>query len=152
MAKMTIKGLDELISNLEKLGRDPEGIVKMALYEGAGRMADAIRAGVNGIPVNEGKGRNRSGITSSEKQGLLDGIGISKMRSEDGQVTAVIGFAGTNSDGHRNTTIMRRLESGTSYQAKYPVVRPAMNRTKTSVADAMQKTIVEETKKIMEGN
>lgn len=149
MARMTIKGLDEFITKLEAAQREPEAIVKKALYEGAGIVADAIRSGVASVPVSESNQRPKHGVTSVEKAGLLSGIGISKMRTEDGTVNVVIGFNGTNKDGKRNTTIMRRLESGTSYQAKYPVVRQAVNRSKANAQEAMQKVFTDELQKLV---
>lgn len=149
MAKMTIEGLDDFIRNLERAQKNPEEIVKKALYEGAGVVADAVRSGVAAIPVSENKKRPKHGVTRTEKEGLLSGIGISKMRTENAAVSVVIGFNGTNAEGRRNTTVMRRLESGTSTQAKYPVVRPATKRSKASAQEAMQKVFVEEMKKLV---
>lgn len=149
MARMTIKGLDEFIAKLEAAQKEPEAIVKKALYEGAGIVADAIRSGVASVPVSESKRRPKHGVTSVEKAGLLSGIGISKMRTEDGTVNVVIGFNGTNEDGKRNTTIMRRLESGTSYQAKYPVIRQAVNRSKANAQEVMQKVFTDELQKLV---
>lgn len=146
---MTIQGLDEFIRKLEEAGKQPENIVKKALYEGAGVVADAIRSGVRQIPTNDGKRRPKTGVTPVERFGLLSGIGISKMRTEDGTVNVVIGFNGTNRDGKRNTTIMRRLESGTSYQQKYPVVRPAVNRSKAQAQEAMRRVFTEELQKLI---
>lgn len=147
--KMTIEGLDELIARAEKAAKNPENIVKKALFDGAGVVTDAIRAGVASIPVSENKKRPKHGVTRAEKAGLLDGIGISKMRTEDAAVSVVIGFNGTNSEGHRNTTIMRRLESGTSYQAKYPVVRPAVRRSKADAQEAMREVFLKELNEII---
>lgn len=150
MAKMTIKGLDELIQKAEELGREPEAIVKKALFEGAGIVADAIRASVASIPVDESiatRARPKHGITGVEKAGLLSGIGISKMRVEDAAVNLVIGFNGTNADGKKNTTIMRRVESGTTLQAKTPAIRPAVNRSKGAAQDAMRKVFIDELEK-----
>ena len=152
MAKMTINGLDELIARLEKAGRKPEAIVKQALYEGAGVVADAIRASVASIPENESKGTRahpKLGITGVEKAGLLSGIGISQMRVENETVNLVIGFNGTNADGTKNTTVMRRAESGTSFQKKTPAVRPAVTRSKKAAQDAMQKVFTDELEKLL---
>lgn len=149
MAKMTIEGLDDFIRNLERAQKNPEEIVKKALYEGAGVVADAVRSGVAAIPVSENKKKPKHGVTRAEKAGLLNGIGISKMRMENAAVSVVIGFNGVNEEGRRNTTVMRRLESGTSTQAKYPVVRPATKRSKASAQEAMQKVFVEEMKNLV---
>lgn len=138
---ITVTGLDELIRKFEAAGKRPEGLVKRALYEGAGVMADAIKASVQSIPVDEKFGTEnnpRNGVTAAEKTGLINGVGISHMREENGSVSVVIGFAGVNAEGEKNTTVMRRVESGTSRTRKHPTVRPAKNRTKTAAIAAMQ--------------
>ena len=152
MAKMQVKGLDEFIKKLEAAQRNPEKIVKKALYEGAGVVADAIRSNVASLPVDESHGtraRPKHGITGVEKAGLLSGIGISKMRTENAQVNVVIGFNGTNADGKKNTTIMRRAESGTSFQRKTPAVRPAVNRSKAAALDAIEEVFIKELDEIL---
>lgn len=154
MAKMTVKGLDEFIDRLEALGRDPEETVKRVMYVGAGVVADAIRSGVGSMPVDESKGTRRNpkrGVTGTEKSGLLAGIGISHMQTESGKVNLAIGFNGENANGKKNTTVMRRAESGTSYQQKTPTVRPAVNRSKSAAMDAMQKAFKEELENVIEG-
>lgn len=152
MAKMTVTGLDELIKNIENAGKNPEPVVKKSLYYGAGVVASAIRASVASLPVDESHGtraRPKHGITGVEKAGLLDGIGISHMRTENAQVNVVIGFNGTNADGKKNTTIMRRAESGTSFQRKTPAIRPAVSRSKAVALNTIEKAFVKQMKKIL---
>lgn len=145
MAKMQVKGLDELIKKVEEAGKDPEELVKRALWEGAGLMADTIRAGVASIPTGE-----KREITETEKAGLLNGIGISHMRGENGSVSVVIGFNGTNADGKRNTTIMRRVESGSTSVRKRPTVRPAKNRARAAAMEAMRAQFEKDMKELFE--
>lgn len=143
MARIKVKGLEELIRKVEEAGRRPEGLVKRALYEGAGLMADEIRGSLLGIPVDNSFGtpkHKKHGVTATEKVGLIRGLGISKMREEGiGQVALAIGFNGANSDGTRNTTVMRRIESGTSRTQKIPTIRPTKNRARKPALAAMQK-------------
>lgn len=137
-----ITGLKEFIRKVEEAGKRPEGLVKRALYEGAGVMADAIHTAIGTIPTDESWGtRNhkKDGITLREKAGLLWGLGVSRMKEENAGVSVVIGFAGENADGERNTTVMRRVESGTSVTKKRPTIRPTKNRTKAAALSAMQK-------------
>lgn len=141
MPKMTIKGMDELISRLERMTTRPEGIVKRALYAGAGVMADALQGALASIPTDEGYGTDQkplAGITPEEKAELVGSMGISRMDTRDAQVTVSIGFKGRNADGKRNSTIMKRVESGTSYMKKTPTIRPTINRTQAAVTAAMQ--------------
>lgn len=150
---MKVTGLEELIKKVEAAGKRPEGLVKRALFMGAGVMADAMKSAVGALPVDEHFGTKkdkRNVLTADQRAGLVDGLGISKMREEDGAVSVVIGFAGTNTDGERNTTVMRRVESGTSRTQKLPVIRQTKNRTKAAAMAAMQKQFEEDIKELFD--
>ena len=150
---MKITGLDELIKKVEGMGKRPEGLVKRALYMGAGVMADAMKSAVGALPVDEHFGTKkdkRNVLTADQRAGLVDGLGISKMREEDGAVSVVIGFDGTNKDGERNTTVMRRVESGTSRTEKLPVIRQTKNRTRAAAMKAMREQFEKDVAEIME--
>lgn len=153
MPKMKVEGLDQLIKKTEQLGKNPSGYVKRALYVGAGLMADAIKGAVGGLPVSDpgNKRHKQRGVTAVEKAGLVSGIGISHMKTGSNTVEVVIGFNGTNADGVKNTTTMRRVESGTSIRQKIPTVRPAANRTKTAAFSAMQEQFAKDLKEQFEG-
>ena len=76
-------------------------------------------------------------MSELEKQGLLEGFGISPMENENGYYNVKLGFDGYNSvkthkykQGQPNVLIARITESGSSYRAKTPFIRPAVNSTK----------------------
>lgn len=148
MAKMTIDAKafafdvddDEIIQDMHD-----------ALYDGAGIIADAVRENINKIPVEDkpwknGRKSRISTITSAQKAGLLEGLGVAKHREEDGSVNTRIGFSGYNShatmthpNGEPNALVARSLESGTSFRAKTPIIRPAVNKVRQKAIDAMEK-------------
>lgn len=141
MPRMEVKGLDDLIKSTEALAKNPAGYVKRALWVGAGMTADAIKAAVASLPVASEPGNKKHpmrGVTSVEKAGLVTGVGISRMYETGQTVEVVIGFNGENADGDKNTTTMRRIESGTSIRRKIPTIRPAVNRTRAKAFSAMQ--------------
>ena len=150
---MKITGLEELIKKVEGMGKRPEGLVKRSLYAGAGMMSDAVKSAVGSLPVDEEfgtKNHKRDAVTAVQKAGLVSGVGISHMQEEGGAVSVVIGFAGENADGEKNTTVMRRVESGTSRTQKHPVIRQTKNRTKAASIAAMQKQFEEDIKELFE--
>ena len=53
MAKISFPELDAYISKLSKLYKDTEPIVKAAVYEGAGIVADEIKKGLESLPIQE---------------------------------------------------------------------------------------------------
>lgn len=152
MPKIEVIGLTELIKKAEQLGKKPTGYVKRSLYVGAGLVADAIKGAVGGLPVSGpgNIGHKQKGVTAVEKAGLMSGIGISHMKVGDDSVEVVIGFNHTNADGVKNTTTMRRVESGTSIRQKIPTVRPAVNRTKAAAFSAMQRQFEKDLKEQFE--
>lgn len=142
---------------LAKLGLNTEKIIGKAVYAGAGVIADAVRQGVNGLPIVSSKesfGTSSSpisGITSSQKKGLLDGFGISKMRTENGYYHVKVGFDGYNHtktkkypSGQPNILIARSVENGTSFRVKQPFVSPAVRRAKKMAEQKMKEVLDEE--------
>ena len=156
-------GLDALISAMDELERNADEIAKMAMYKGAGMLADEIRRNLNSLPVQEdangeapwGTPEHRLyGVTSAQKQDLLDGFGISRMQDEGGAITVSVGFHGNGStktprhpDGVPNAQLMRAVESGSSFRQKRPTVRPAVNKLKKSIEQAMLEAVEEEIRK-----
>ena len=118
--KLTVKGLDEFIHKLSDLGKNGKKFAKRSLYEGAGVMADAIKSSINGIPTrpeesNPKSNSMQSGITPTQKEGLVDGFGIAPMREVGSGVNVKIGFGGRNADGKSNTSVADAAESGRSW-------------------------------------
>lgn len=151
MAAIRFKGLDEYIAKLERLTARSHGICKMAVWEGGKVVGDNIKSALSGIPVQNEyvqKGQMRKGIRSEQKKGIIDGFGLSKMRDEGGTISTKAGFHGTT-DGKSNKALMRAVESGTSYMQKHPVVRQAVNKSRSAAEAAMRAKFEEETNKLM---
>ena len=156
MATWKFEGNDRYIEYLHKLDADADEIIKKAVYKGAGVVADAVKSSINGLTVDDNTNKDvRSGPTSEEKEGLVSGFGISKMKDEDGYINVKLGFAGRNSrktkknpNGQANIIVARNLESGTSWLAKTPFVRTAVNSKKDKCEEIMAKTFDEEIKKL----
>jgi HK97 gp10 family phage protein len=141
MAKMTIKGTDQLELQLSKLGNMSTKIAKDVVMAGAQPVADEIRKGLE---------NNLAGSKYS-KGDLLDSLGIAPPGVDNqGNVNTKIGFDGYDSNGVANQLKARVMESGSSKQKKKPFVRPAVNRSKKRVEEAMQKKFDKEIKLIIE--
>lgn len=144
MAKWIVgKGLDSYISYLQKIDAVTDEAIGEAVYEMAKVVADSVRASIQALPTvsNEAniatykKGYSR--LSDKEKQGLLDGFGISPLQEDSGFVNVKLGFDGYNSvktkkypKGQPNVLIARVTESGSSYREKTPFMRPAVNASK----------------------
>jgi HK97 gp10 family phage protein len=141
MAKMTIKGTDQLELQLSKLGNMSTKIAKDVVMAGAQPVADEIRKGLE---------NNLAGSKYS-KGDLLDSLGIAPPGVDNqGNVNTKIGFDGYDSNGVANQLKARVMESGSSKQQKKPFVRPAVNRSKNRALEAMQKKFDEKIELIIE--
>ena len=159
MAKLMVgSGLDTYIATLEQLaGPALDADMKRAIYEGAGVMMDAVKAEVNALPVYAGFKRGTpenkiEGVSIAQKKGLMDGLGISRMRYDGDFLNAKIGADGYNSvvtwtwpQGQPNAMIVRSLEAGTSFLKRSPIitraVRKARAKTEKTMADTYDKAL-----------
>lgn len=151
MARSKVVGIDSFVSTLENLGADVEGISKQCVYKGAELIADGIRDAIGGIPGRDNGGR--AGVTDIEREGLLEGLGVSTMQSSGGVIDNKIGFDGYNGyktskypNGHPNSMVARSIESGTSFLRKTPFIAPTVRRLRASVQEAMQAELDEQIK------
>lgn len=149
MAKMTIKGADELALKLSKLGGDVKELTKKVIWAGANPVADEVRknleANIND-PSYVGKGDGVFKTTESTGD-LLDSMGVAPpSRDKNGNTNTKIGFEGYDRNGVPNALKARAMESGTSVLKKRPFVRPAVNKMKKRAIDEMSKKFDEEMK------
>lgn len=165
MAKIVFAGLAEYEKLLGKLDSARTGILKVAVYEGADEVADAVREATENLPTvktSEAVADWRQqtpvdGITKKQKDGLLDGLYLLRMVEEDDGVYTKIGFNGYNDvrtkaypKGQPNAMIARAVESGSSARRKTPFVRPAVNRVKDRAIQRMADKVDEQIKNLME--
>lgn len=159
--KITIKSADTFQTALERLGKEADGICKMAVYEGAAVVADAIQQGIEGLPTDKFRylrgGDAFAGVTAEQKQDLKASLGVAPMQADgNGGWNTKIGFDGYGHgktrhypNGLPNALLARAVESGSSVRVKTPFVRSAVNRSRAKAKKAMTAKFEEEMKKIM---
>jgi len=138
LAKFDFKGLDEYVRKLNRLA-DPkraEGMIKAAVYPGAGIVADEIRHNL--------EQHSRTGDLASS-------LFLSVMENEGGYIYTQIGFAGYDRNGAPNAIKAAVLESGSSRQTKTPFIRPALKSTKDKAEAAMAAELESRINQLMEG-
>ena len=157
MAKWIVgKGLDSYISYLQKIDAVTDEAIGEAVYEMAKVVADSVRSGIQALPTVSNQAniatykKGYSRLSDEEKQGLLDGFGVSPMQDDNGYRNVKLGFDGYNSvktkkypKGQPNALIARVTESGSSYREKTPFIRPAVNASKKQAEQAGQMKIDE---------
>jgi len=142
MAKLTVKGLDKYITDLQALADATDEEIGKAIYAGANIVANAARSGIQGLPV--GKNPIRGEITAEQKAGLLEGLGIASMQLKGTELNVKLGMDGYNSKGQPNSMILRSIEAGTSWgRPANPVVKKAVNSTRKQAEQAMAKAFEE---------
>lgn len=162
MAKMTIRGFDELELKLSQFGKMSTEIAKDVVMAGAQPVADEIRRGLESLPVDELKqlkaGEKFNVTPYGELKDLADSLGIAPPDIDSqGNVNTKVGFHGYGSypskkypKGLPNKLLARAIESGSSVRHKQPFVRLAVNRSKKRAKEEMSKKFDEEIKLIME--
>lgn len=143
MARISFTGLDKYLEQLNKIGNASTAICKMALYDGAAVVGNAIRAEVEALPTTDRNGDPQQ-ILEYEKEGLLEGLGVAKMKSKNGVIYTRIDFDGYNRmkskkypNGHPNSMIARAINSGTSKRKKNPFMSRAVKKARERANKAM---------------
>lgn len=149
MAKITLStGAEDIANMLMRIDKASDAVAKMATYEGAGVVADAIRKAAEGLPVDKPRtlknGDRFDVLVQGDKEDLLNSIGIDQIgRDEDG-VRTVVGFAGYGrhktkkySKGIPMPMLARSIESGSSVRMPKPFVRTTVAAKRKEAEAAM---------------
>ena len=162
MAKWIMgKGLNNYIAYLQSIEAVTDEMVGEAVYDMAKVVADKVRANIEALPAVSNEANiatyreGYSRLSEPEKQGLLDGFGVSPMQDDGGYINVKLGFDGYNSvktkkypQGQPNALVARVTESGSSYREKTPFIRPAVNAARKPAEKAGQAKIDEKIKSI----
>ena len=140
-----------------------QDFAKEIVYEGAGIIADAMRKEIEALPIQEDSdgsapfakdGFMLKGITSTQKNDLLEGLGVASIEN-DGTVTETnVGFEGYGSiptkkypKGLPNRLMARSIESGTSFRTKNPFMRRTIQKKQKEAVQKMQEKLDEITRR-----
>lgn len=162
MAKWIVgKGLNNYIAYLQSIEAVTDEMIGEAVYDMAKVVADKVRANIEALPAVSNEANiatyreGYSRLSEPEKQGLLDGFGVSPLQDDSGYLNVKLGFDGYNSvktkkypQGQPNALIARVTESGSSYREKTPFIRPAVNAARKPAEKAGQAKIDEKIKSI----
>ena len=87
--------------------------------------------------------KRKTSLTSAQKKGLQEGLGVSPMENDNGYWNVKVGFDGYNKvktrkypNGQPNALIARATESGSSVREKTPFVRPAVSASQKKALEA----------------
>lgn len=151
--RFRVKGLKEYLTKLEKLSNyfAMKYAAELALQKGADVVADETRSAISGIPVDNRPyvPDGRKSIMQVQKNGLLEGFGISPKQEKGDSIDMKTGVDGYNKIGQPNVLIARILESGTSYMPSNPVISKATRRARKKCVQAIEDSLNESIEKMM---
>lgn len=150
MPRIQLKGLDDTVFVLNRLSDQSEGIIKRAIYDGAGIMADAVRANIDTIKSggpSDWERRRRE----TQKTGLRAGLTTFKIEEAGGTIAGGVGFDGYNELGQANRMIARVFNSGTSFSSKQPFFDRAIRRSRYAARQKVVSEIENEIDKLTKG-
>lgn len=161
MARIKTKGLDIFATEFENLAGAISRINAMALYDAAGIVADEIASAMQALPVREDKewgteNHKLYGATQSEKNQLIENLGIADFQKTVGSHNTSIGFTGyvetpssRFNDHVPSGMLMQCIEYGTDFRRGTHTITAAMKRARSRAEQAIQNRIETETNKIM---
>lgn len=161
MARFQFNGMKEYAEYLQRIGANTKEICGAGVYAMAEVVTDKIRANLDALPtVDEAEAlaayreQRKTSLTSAQKKGLQEGLGVSPMENDNGYWNVKVGFDGYNKvktrkypNGQPNVMIARATESGSSVREKTPFVRTAVTAATKPAIQAGQAAIDEEIKK-----
>ena len=143
MAKWTMEGMSEYIAYLQSIANVTDEAIGAGVYAMAEVVADKVRDNIQALPTVSNEAniatyrQGYSRLSDLEKQGLLEGFGVTPMQEDGGYKNVKLGFDGYNSvktkkypQGQPNVLIARVTESGSSYRQKTPFMRTAVNASR----------------------
>lgn len=157
MAKWIVgKGLDNYIAYLQRINAVTDEMIGEAVYDMAKVVADKVRANIEALPAVSNEANiatyreGYSRLSEPEKQGLMDGFGVSPLQDDSGYINVKLGFDGYNSvktkkypNGQPNALIALVTNSGSSYRQKTRFVDKAVSATRKQAEEAGQAKIDE---------
>ena len=150
--KMDRTGLQALEDRLKQIGENADRLAAAGLYDGAGVMADAVKAEVKNIQTEEFNYAVFPGVTrrlpTPEEKEIVEqaAAGIARFRKTGSEVNTSVGFRNAGYATLKGRTvpipvIVNAINSGTSFMKKQPFIRKAATSGTAKATAAIKDTI-----------
>lgn len=158
MAKVKTTGLTEIIKELEKLEANTDEILDEVTLEGAGVVADVMRAQIRSLKTSdEYEGGNGKRYAKPEDiKGLYESLGYTPTQFKGTKIDSNVGFDGYNSNrtkkypnGHANRMIANAINKGTSFMVAQPFINRSKRQAEKKCIELMQLKLDQAIKKIV---
>lgn len=153
--EMKVDGMAAISEQLSQLEDKAPAVAAMALYDGAGIMANEVRKSAEAIKTGPGSGRNDARYATPEEKEIVlkAAAGIAKFRKNGTEVDTSVGFRNAGYTQLNGKTvpiplIVNSINSGTSFMHKQPFIRKASNSGAKKAIKKMQETVETEWQKI----
>ena len=133
-------------------------MIGAAVYDGAAIVADAVKAEIQALPVDDShdKKPKKDGPSKEVKDALLEHMGVAPLQDENGFLNVKVGFdgyAGAATPKYPNgkpvPMLARAVQSGTSFMEGHAFVKDAVRKSRKKSEAAMKKRVEQEIEKIM---
>lgn len=162
MSSIKVEGLEEYLALLDLNYKQLERICGRSIYPGAGlaykecrRRIENLRTDDHLFKFAEQYGRKRRGLTTRQKRGLLESLGIAQLRHVGGSLDVKLGFDGYNdivSDrwdkGQPNAMIARNVNNGTSFMEAQPFMDQTIEAIRHTAENKIEQQFYKELQKL----
>ena len=144
---LKVEGIEEISKILSSLEDAAPEVAALALYDGAGVMADAYAQAALSIKsekFNYRFGNLKRLPSHEEKAAVIGTTGVAKFHKNGSEVETSIGISGAGyvEIAGRKVAVLKianAINSGTSFMTKQPVFRRAATKTREAASAAIQK-------------
>lgn len=162
MSAIKVEGMEEYLRLLDLNYKQLERICGRSVYPGAGlaykecrKRLEAVRTDDTLFRFSEKYGRMRRGITTRQKQALIESLGIASLRQKGGAFDVKLGFDGYNDivsdrwkNGQPNAMIARSLNAGTSFMEAQPFMDQTIEAVRHPAEQKIEQQFYKELQKL----
>lgn len=140
-----VTGIEELTAKMAKLPDKGADVASLALYEGAGIVADAVSRAVHGIVTERFRYPKKMRLPSPEEKAILINArkGVARFKKSKDSVNTSVGMQNAGYAELAGKTkpiplIANSINSGTSFMKKQPFFRKAVEQSAGAAGAAIE--------------
>lgn len=157
MSSIKVEGMEEYLRLLDLNYTRLRSICGRSVHPGARIIANDCKNRIAGLVVdNDGHhGGKRRGPTQAQKDGLIESLGIAKLKNKAGSFDVKLGFDGYNGTvtkrwpkGQPNAMVARSVNKGTSFMVAQPFMDQSIEACRSPVEDKIEEQFYKELERL----
>ena len=155
MSAIKVEGMEEYLRLLDLNYKQLERMCGRSLYPGAKVIANDCKKRLQNLRTDDTyaayHGGFKRGLTRRQKTGLIESLGIAKIRRKGGGFDVKLGFDGYNDvvtdrwpKGQPNMMIARSVNKGTSFMEAQPFMDQCIEAKRAEVEEAIEQQFYKE--------